>query len=769
MRFKPTLLMALLAGVLAIGAFAPFDEVPYEEREALILHGVLTFIKQAHVNPKPIDDDFSKEVFKSYLKRIDGGKRFLIQEDIDKLKVHELDLDDQANRRTLEFFDVSMELLDDGLSRAESVFNDVIVNHNFDYNKVEAIELDSDKTVFASDEVQLRDYWRKYLKYDIIQKFERKKEAQKNEIKRRKQLELDIHEGRAAPKELADGKIDMRLELDIKEGEATPKELADSKPLVEQTDSELLDKAKEETKENFTDWFIRLHKLRRSDRFETYLGAITNYFDPHTDYFNPKAKQDFDINMGGKLEGIGARLSIDGEYTKVVNIIPGGPAYQGKQLEVDDLIMAVKQEDEEEPVDIVGWRIDDVVQKIRGKKGTVVTLTTKKKDGSIIDIKIERDQVIIDESFARSAIIDLPGTANNIGYIKLPKFYSSFENEDGNSCAVDVAKEIEKLKGENVNGIILDLRNNTGGSLSDVVDMTGLFIEEGPIVQVKPKDRAAYVHRDKDPSVQYDGPLIVMTNHLSASASEILAAALQDYERALIVGSKSTFGKGSVQRFFDLDRALQGNSEFKPLGNLKISMQKFYRVNGGSTQLKGVTPDIILPDNYHYIDTGEKEYENALAWTEIEKKEYSQNVVKLQNKSKIVALSNKRVEDDEKFNLILENANRLKVNRDQSEYPISIDAYSSMIETRKEEAKKFEDLYKEDVDFLSVKNVAVDTSYINADESRIGRNDAWIEDLKKDFYLEETLFILRDLINLEDSYSAIEEIFKTSEKKYIKP
>lgn len=745
MRFKPTVFIALLAGILAIGAFSPFDEVAYEERETLILHGVLTFINQAHVNPKPIDDDFSKEVFNTYLKRIDGGKRFLIQEDIDKLKIHELDLDDQANRRTLEFFDVSFDLLNTGVARGEAIFNDIIDNYEFDYDKVETLELDSDKKVFASDELELRMYWRKYLKYDIIQKFIRKRTNQIEGLKSEVQFQKDLIEGIA----------------DIEKAK-------DKKPIEEKTDEELLKEAKEETKENFTDWFERLNKLRRSDRFETYLSAITNYFDPHTDYFNPKAKQDFDINMGGKLEGIGARLSIDGEFTKVVAIIPGGPAYQGKELEVDDLILAVKQE-EGESINITGWRIDDVVQKIRGKKGTVVTLSTQKKDGSVVDIEIERDRVIIDESFAKSVLIDLPGTANNIGYIKLPKFYSSFENEDGNSCAVDVAKEIEKLKGENVNGIILDLRDNTGGSLSDVVDMTGLFIEEGPIVQVKPKDRAAYIHKDKDASVQYDGPLIVMTNHLSASASEILAAALQDYERALIVGSKSTFGKGSVQRFFDLDRALKGNEEFKPLGNLKISMQKFYRVNGGSTQLKGVTPDIILPDNYHYIDTGEKEYDNALEWTEIEPKDYSQDVVKLQNKSKIVALSNKRVEDDEKFKLILENANRLKENRDLSEYPISINEYGDLIEKRKEEASKFENLYEDDVAFLKVKNMAVDTSYINGDESRIGRNEAWIEGLKKDFYLEETLFILRDLINLEDSYSAIEEKFKVSEKKVIKP
>jgi len=745
MRFKPTILIALLAGVLAIGAFLPVDEVVYEERETLILHGVLTFIMQAHVNPKPIDDAFSKEVFATYLKRIDGGKRFLIQEDIDKLKFHELQLDDQANRRTLEFFDVSYDLLLNGVSRAEEIFYDVIENEEMDFGKKETLELDSDKKEFASSEAELREYWRKYIKYDIVQKFTRKKNAQIESLEKEKQFKMDLEEGKADPEE-----VEKR------------------KPVEEKTDAELLAEAKDESKENFTDWFERLNKLRRSDRFETYLSAITNYFDPHTDYFNPKAKQDFDINMGGKLEGIGARLSADGNVTKVVAIIPGGPAYQGKELEVDDVILAVKQE-EGDPVNISGWRIDDVVQKIRGKKGTVVTLTTQKKDGNVVDIEIERDRVIIDESFAKSALIDLPGTAFNVGYIRLPKFYSSFENEDGNSCAVDVAKEIEKLKAENVNGIILDLRNNTGGSLSDVVDMTGLFIEEGPIVQVKPKDRPAYIHKDKDSDVQYDGPLIVMTNHLSASASEILAAALQDYDRAIIVGSKSTFGKGTVQRFFDLDRALSGNTEFKPLGNLKISMQKFYRVNGGSTQLRGVTPDIILPDNYHYIDTGEKEYDNALEWSEIDPKEYSQEVVKLQNKDKVIALSNKRVAEDEQFQLVLENAERLKESRDFSEYPISINEYGELIETRKEAAKKFEKLYDEDIDFLQVRNMAVDTAYINSDESRIGRNEAFLEDLKKDFYLEETLFILRDLINLEDSYSLIEEKFKVSEKKDIKP
>jgi len=718
MKLRLSAIIALLGAVLSFGAFLPIDQdPPYEEKESLILHGVINFIKQVHVNPKPIDDDFSKEVFKMYLERIDNGKRFLLQPEVDALGVNKLQIDDQVNARTLEFFDESLTVLEKGVSRSQKVFTDIIENHEFDYTKEESIELDNDKKTFAKNETELKEVWRKYLKYDIVQKYSRKKDKQEQAIENEKEAQLERDFIKKNPAKAGE---DITIKKEGKEDE----------PLVIKTDEELLAEAKTDTKENFTEWFERLNKLRRSDRFETYLGSITNYFDPHTDYFNPKEKQDFDINMGGKLEGIGARLSTEDDYTKVVSIVPGGPAYLEGNLEVDDLIISVTQE-EGDAVDITGWRIDDVVQKIRGKKGTVVKLTVKKKDGSISDVSIERDRVIIDQSFARSALLNLEGTAKNIGYIKLP---------------------------------------NTGGSLSDVVDMTGLFIEEGPIVQVKPRKRKAYVHSDTDSEVQYDGPLIVMTNNLSASASEILAAALQDYGRAIIVGSNTTFGKGSVQRFFDLDRAFTGkNDDMKPLGNLKISMQKFYRVDGGSTQLKGVTPDIILPDNYHFVDRGEKEYENALEWTEIEPEEYSQDVVEIQNKAKIVALSEARIKSNEDFNLILENAARLKKNRDISNYPISIEGYESMLDQREEESKKFENLLEDDVQYLSIENMAADTTYINSDESRIARNKVWIEGLAKDIYLEETLMIIRDLIQNEESYSAIETKMKKANKKVITP
>ncbi len=753
MKLRTSIFVSLLFTVLLFGAFHPIEDT-YEERESLILHAVLNFIKQVHVNPKPIDNSFSKNVYTTFLERIDGGKRFFIQPEIDKLSKHTLQIDEQTNARSFEFFDESLIILNRNIGRAEDIFKDVITNHEFDFEKTESIELENDKKEYAKDDKQLREVWRKYLKYDMVLKFNRKKTKNEKAVKNYKE-------------KLIEWKLESP-DSDVKDDKLIFKDGEEVKVVTKLTAEEILKEVKEKTEENFTDWFERLHDLERSDRFETYLGAITNYFDPHTDYFNPKEKQDFDINMGGKLEGIGARLSIDGEYTKIVSIIPGGPADQGKQLEVDDLITTVTQETGD-PIDITGWKISDVVQQIRGKKGTKVKLTVIKPDGTIKDIDIIRDRVIIDESFARSVILDLPGTANNIGYIKLPKFYSSFENKDGNSCARDVAKEIEKLKGENVNGIILDLRNNTGGSLSDVVDMTGLFIEEGPIVQVKPRERKAYVHKDTDTDVQYDGPLIVMTNHLSASASEILAAALQDYGRALIVGGKTSFGKGSVQRFFDIDRAITDHDDMKPLGNLKISMQKFYRVDGGSTQLRGVVPDIVLPDNYQYIETGEKEYDNALEWSEIESVAYEQNVVKLGNICKLSDKSKERLAVNEDFQLILENAARLKKNRDFSNFPISIDAYGSLMDKRREEAEKYNDLFEDDVEYLSIKNMAIDTAYINSDKSRIGRNEDWIDGLNKDIYLEETMHILRDLINQVDSYSTLEEKFVIEEEKHIKP
>ncbi len=710
MIFRSSVLVILLSLLFVSGIFHKAPDS--REQEKVILEGVMKFLDIVHFSPKEIDDEFSAQVFEKYINNLDPGKRFFTQEDIAVLLPYKYEIDDQVNAKTLTFFDVSVQIIDQALKRASAIYDEVS-ELSFDFQKDEFIEINSDNKSFAANEAELKDYWRTSIKHDILSRLYREMEEQEN--------------------------------------------ITDESKIL--TEEEILEKVINRSKKTFKDWFKRLEKERRSDRFGIYLNAIANYFDPHTDYFSPKEKQDFDINMGGKLIGIGARLTFQDDYTKVASIVPGGPAWKAKTLEVDDLILKVRQENEEEALDVKGMRLDDVVLKIRGKKGSTVHLTVQKKDGNVRTVTIVRDEVIIDESFARSLILDIPGEIENIGYIKLPKFYSSFEKEDGNSCAQDVAKELEKLKAENVNGIILDLRNNTGGSLQDVITMSGLFIEDGPIVQVKPRGRSAYVHKDTDKSVQYTGPLIVLVNDFSASASEILAAALQDYGRAVIVGSKSTYGKGTVQRFYDLDRAFSGNIH-KPLGELKVTVQKFYRINGGSTQLKGVESDIVLPDNYYFIETGEKDYENAMEWSEIEKVDYKQSVVELKNIDKLKKRSKERVDQDENFNMVVENAKRLKESRNFSKFPLHKDTYFNLMQTRKEEAKKFENLYENDLENWDVRNMNSDQVYITSDESRTSRNDEWLKDVKKDFYLLETMKIMRDMINLEPSFANIEMVNK---------
>ncbi|MFN8320652.1 MAG: carboxy terminal-processing peptidase [Saprospiraceae bacterium] len=708
MIYKSSVVVALILGFVGFKSLQP--SITGNDKESLIISAMLQYVENVHYSPKPIDDQLSKFVFKTYLERVDAGKRYFTQADIDQLKQYETQIDDQINQRTFDFFNQSMTILDKRMALGEQYYNELI-DQPFDLDQNRKIELDEEKKPYARDEAELKNYWKDFLTYEVITRLDRKIDEQE-----------------------------------------TSKE-------AKKTEAQLLEDVRKDIKKTFGDWFNRLKKLRRSDRFETYVGSICNYFDPHTDFFNPKEKQDFDINMGGKLEGIGARLQQDGDNIKVSDIVTGGPAWKGKELEANDIILSAAQEGKE-AVDLTGMRVDDAVTHIRGKKGTKVTLTVKKQDGTVKQITITRDEVILDESFARSVIFDMPGVINNIGYIKLPKFYSSFEKEDGNSCAVDVAREIEKLKANNVNGIILDLRNNTGGSLNDVVDMSGLFIEEGPIVQVKSRQARPYVHQDRDERVQYAGPLIIMVNNMSASASEIIAAAMQDYGRAVIVGSASTFGKGSVQRFFDLDKAVSGSDELKPLGEIKMSVQKFYRVNGGSTQLKGVIPDVVLPDNYMYIEVGEKEYENAMEWTEIEPQTYAQHVVKIENLPSIVEKSKKRVSGDEHFRRVQENAKRLKKNRDESVVSLSLKDYRSQMDALEKESKKYDELFKADLKGFAIKNLPQDVAGIDADESKKARNDDWFKEMKKDFYLTETMQVMKDMITGEKSFAYLVDKIK---------
>ena len=730
---KNSAILVALASVIAFIAFInPFN---FQEREAMILTGVMKFMDQVHYNPKMINDELSVVIFDKYIEALDSRKRFLTQEEVDELAQFRDKIDDQIKIKTFEMFEMSNELIEKGIQRGQRIYESIDVSA-LDLTSNDKVNLDYENRERPKNEKALKKYWEQLITYDIISKVETKIDKQVQKLQA------------------------MML---VPPAVDTAAVNSEKEPYVEKNRNELIAEAIEDHTKNYKKWFKRLNKQRRSDRFEQYLNAVTHQSDPHTTYFNPKKRDDFNINMGGKLEGIGARLQADDDFIKIVSIVPGGPIWKTKKAEADDLIIAIQQEGEDEVLNLYGMRLDDVVSKIRGKKGTVITLTIRKKDGSEILLAIERDEVITEETLAKSLIIDKVGSIENIGYIKLPKFYSSFEKKGGNSCAKDVASEIEKLKTVNVNGIILDLRNNTGGSLNDVVEMSGLFIKEGPIVQVKPRTRDAYVHRDKNPDVLYDGPLMILVNKYSASASEIIAAAMQDYKRAVIVGSTSTYGKGTVQRFYDLDRAFKGAEDYKPLGSLKMTTQKFFRVNGGSTQLIGVTPDIVLPDNYQYMDVGEKEYDHAMKWTEIDPVEYSQDVALLDHIDEVAATSKKRVDKNDKFTKVLANAERIKKYRDNSTYSLNIDQFIKEMDQREEDSEQYKDLYDTDIASLKISNLEVDMDNINFDESKRARNQDWLDGMKKDFYLEEALSIMKDMIRLEDSFASIEQKLESSQ------
>lgn len=662
-------------------------------KEQVIIKGINTFIDYLHFQPHEMDTDYTDEVFRTYMKSLDSRKQFFTKEEVAQLREMMDQMDDQTQSYDLAFFHESCKLYKNAFHRAEKFYK-TILEDPFEYDSQETLERDPDKLDYMADSAALRDYWEKLLKYETITRIiDKQKATLENE---------------------------------------------EEKPF-----EEIEKEARENTLEMYDKYFDRMSEfMREDDLFAQYVNAITMANDPHSNYFSPKDKQDFEIDMSGKLEGIGARLTKDGEYTKVVSVVPGGPAWKGKELEANDLIAKVAQGDED-PVDVRGWRTDDVVQLIRGEAGTTVRLFVKKPDGSTQEISIVRDEVEIGQSFAKSFFIEDNEIGKKVGYIKLPRFYFEFDGDKRSST--DMAIELEKMKKENVDGVILDLRFNPGGSLSDVVDISGLFIEGGPIVQVKSRKDAPYIWKDKDKKVHYDGPLVILVNHFSASASEILAAAMQDYNRAVIVGSNSTFGKGTVQRFFQLDQAFRGKSPYENLGDVKLTIQKYYRINGGSVQLKGVVPDIILPDTYSYMEMGEKEYDNPLEWTQIEPLKYSQNVFTIDNMDLIKENSKRRVEANPVFAKIDEYARYLKDIRDESVTPLNLKELEILEKKRESRSNEFDELSITNEN-LHIYNYPLDMDKIKIDTSLIASNDNEMKNIKKDVYINEALWVIHDLI-----------------------
>jgi carboxyl-terminal processing protease len=665
-----------------------------EDKDQILLLLITNTLEQYHYSPKDLNDSFSESVFNEYIKNLDFSKRFFTKEDIGKFEVYKAKIDDQIAAGNVEFYKVVSKSFSANVEKVKGYYTEILSNP-FDFKTNESYETNSEKTDFPADDKALKETWRKSLKYQVLVRINDALKAQEN-----------------------------------------------YKDSAKRTFDQLEEDAREKLLKTHNDWFKRISQTDDVDNYSIFLNSMITVFDPHSQYMPPKDKKNFDISMSGQLEGIGAQLLPDEGYIKIVDLVPGSPSWLQGELKVGDKIMKVAQE-KSEAIDIYDMPIDDVVLMIRGKKGTKVTLTVKKHiDGTIKDVTITRDVVIIEESYARSAII---GDKEKIGYIYLPKFYANFEQtETGRSSSTDVANEIVKLKNENVKGIILDLRNNGGGSLPDAIQMAGLFIKEGPIVQVKTNTGPARVYRDPDKSVLYDGSLVVMVNSFSASASEILAAAMQDYNRAIIMGSASTFGKGTVQTVIDLDEVISPTyAQYKPLGSMLVTIQKFYRIDGGATQLKGVVPDIIFPDIYSEIETGEREQDFALPWTKINPAPYTV----LPNASKfkqIVEAETKVISSNPGFNILKEQALDLKKQRNQTEVTLNYEKYKKQEDQTISKRKQYEELVKQS-NGLAIRLLVSDQAKIKSDTAALARTDIWIKGLQKDIYLKEAAKVVENI------------------------
>jgi carboxyl-terminal processing protease len=684
--------VALVVAVI----FASYTFCKRDNKEQVLTDIVMQIVNEYHYSPLTINDTFSVNVYKSYLKHLDYSKLFLTKEDVGKLEVYKNQIDDEILSRNLEFYKIANELYSKSIDRAEGYYTEIL-SKPFTFENEESFQTDADKRDFAANEIALKEEWRKTLKYQVLTRIADMMEAQ---------------------------------------------EKIKSDTIRKKTTVEMDTIARAKVRKMHADWFKRLRKTSDMDKFALYINSITGQYDPHTVYMPAEEKESFDISITGQLQGIGASLRERESQIEVIEIIPGSASYIQGELKAKDIILKVAQ-DKQEPVDVIDMPLEDAVQLIRGKKGTKVTLTVKKPDGTIKNITITRDIVIIEETYAKSSIINAP--TGKVGYIVLPKFYANFEQTPtGRACATDIAKEIVKLKNEHVTGIILDLRNNLGGSLQEVQRMGGLFISKGPIVQVKYKGAAPMLLADNDPTIQYDGPLVVMINGGSASASEIMAAAMQDYHRAIIVGSNS-FGKGTVQTQLNLDE-IAGSlvQKMGKLGGMLVTIQKFYRVNGGATQLKGVTPDIAMPDPYSEIETGERELDFCMPWDKIAPASYT-TWTGLPKFDQIVQSEKTELNANPDFKIIKEQALELKKHRDETVVSLNIEKYRKQETEMEAKSKKFEELAKKETG-LTIEPMAVDINALKGDTIKLGLNKKWINDLKKDVYLKEAVNVIK-LIN----------------------
>ncbi|MCL6273821.1 carboxy terminal-processing peptidase [Muricauda sp. 2012CJ35-5] len=698
--------LALMVILVAV-ASCSFTNKSFEndDKDKLLLDLITYVLERGHYEPKNLNDNFSSNVFDDFIDILDPTKRYFLASDIREFEKYRFQIDDEIKNTDITFFNIVYQRLMKRMDEAKDIYKEVLAQP-FDYSVQETINIDYSEQDYASNRKQLKDRWRKQLKYNTLSVF--------------------------------DGKI----ENSITDSGDTKTNVADltyaSLPsLVNKT--QLEEEARENTQSTLDEFFDFVDDLERKDWFVQYINTIVDEFDPHTLYFAPEEKERFDIGMSGKFEGIGARLQKRPEGARIIEIISGGPVWREQSLEVGDEILKVGQ-DGGEPTDIVGMRLEDAIKMIKGPKGTTVDLTIRRVDGTIEVISITRDVVVMEESFAKSATVEKE--THKYGLINLPKFYVDFEDYTERNAATDVAKEVDRLKEAGVEGIVLDLRDNGGGSLKTVVEMAGLFIKDGPIVQVRSSGQRKEVHEDKDERIQWDGPLVIMVNELSASASEILAAAMQDYKRAVVIGSKQTFGKGTVQNVIPLDNIVRSN-EHGDLGAIKLTTQKFYRINGGSTQLEGVKSDIVVPDRYSYIDLGERDQSNPLGWDKISPADYEiwDGYIDFET---AVSNSKKRMEDNPQIKLIEENAKWLKEQQDEVMVSLSYDDYK----IRDQEVQKRSDHFKSLREYdskLTFESLKYETELFTQDPVLREKRNRWHKSLARDIYVEEAINVLRDL------------------------
>ena len=687
---------------LLIGSFFPGFNT--SDKDKLLIEIITYVIDKGHYSPKEINDDFSKNVFNAYLQTLDGQHRYFLKNDIKNFKRYDAEIDDQLKSSRIDFFNLTYDKVKNRIEEVKN-FYPSLLEIPFDFSVKETTSLNFKEMPYAKNLYELKSIWRKRFKLSTLDRFVTKKEQ---ELSKKSEDSLYI----------------------IESDEVLEKE------------SRLL------TLQNIEDYFEIVDEVDRKDYFNIFLNAVVAEFDPHTYYFPPKEKELFDTSMSGKFEGIGARLSKRQEKVKIVEVILGGPVWKNNLLQIGDEIMMVSQPNEES-IDISGMRLDDSIKLIKGPKGTNVILTVKRVNGTIENVTIERDIVILEESYAKSAIIKK--NKKNFGLIQLPKFYVDFKDYSKRNAATDVKKALEQFKMNSVDGVVIDLRNNGGGSLKTVVDMAGYFIDQGPVVQVKSTGGRKEVLEDTDPSLIWDGPLVVLVNKFSASASEILAAALQDYRRAIILGSDQTYGKGTVQNVVDLNRIIAAN-QFGDLGALKVTTDKFYRINGGSTQLEGVKSDIVFPSRYNSIEIGEKDQSNPLAWDRISPANYSSWTTNTEYNN-VILKSKNRIENNPLIKLILEQGKWIKIKQNDFDYNLD---YKSYIKVRDEDrlySKRFDVLENFDSG-LSITWLPDPIKDVESKEDLSTRRFNWAEGLKKDMYIDEAVSILYDIDqNLNKSLS----------------